>query len=223
MSDDPRFSEDLDYSEKNQVSRIHEQIRREASEPGQGGEPIPLWGMLFIGLVIALAFMYLGMYSGGFKGDVYDGRAAAGGSSAAGAAAAVEEDPVVLMVKVGKRIYQANCQACHMATGNGVAGLNPPLAGSEWVLENEERLVALILGGLQGPIVVKGNTYNNVMVGWKQTLNDKQIASVTTYIRQEWGNTAAPITEDTVAKVRSAHGDRSEAWTADDLIKVFGQ
>ena len=218
---DGRQPEEIDYSETENVSRVHEQIRREKSDPGQGNEPLPLWGIGFVMAILAGAFMYFGMFSGGFRGDVYDHRAGAG-IAAAGDGGVVEEvDPLVAKIKAGKRVYQANCQACHQATGNGVPGQYPPLVGTRWVLENDERLAALILGGLQGPIEVKGNIYNNVMVGWAPTLNDSQIAAVTTYIRQEWGNEGTPITEDQVAGVRDAHA-RTEAWTADELIEVFG-
>ncbi len=213
---------DIDYNESNNVSRIHEQIKREQADPDQGAEPIPLLGIGFVMVVLALGFMYFGMFSAGFKADGYDER---GGSAAstADAGAAVEEDPMAVLLKNGKRVYQANCQACHQATGGGVAGQYPPLAGSRWVLENDERLIALILGGLQGPIEVKGNIYNNVMVGWAPTLSDVQMAAVTTYIRQEWGNAAPPIAPEAVAKVRADHGSRTEAWTAAELEQVFGK
>lgn len=216
-----RQPEDIDYGESENVSRIHEQIRREKSDPGQGNEPLPLWGIGFVMVILAGGFMYFGMFSGGFRGDVYDHRAGAGIAAAGDGAVAEEIDPVAAQLKLGKRVYQANCQACHQATGNGVAGQYPPLVGSRWVLENDDRLSALILGGLQGPIEVKGNIYNNVMVAWGPTLSDAQIAAVATYIRQEWGNQGSPLTEEQVAAVRAAH-QRSEAWTAEELIKVFG-
>jgi len=214
-------AEDVDYREEANVTRIHEQIRREKVDPDLGDEPLPLWGIGFVMVILALGFTYFGMFSGGFRGDVYDERGGAAMAAAGGGAATEEEDPMVTMIKNGKRVFQANCQACHQATGGGVAGLYPPLVGTRWVLENDERLISLILGGLQGPIEVKGNTYNNVMVGWAPTLSDSQVASVITYIRQEWGNEAPPVTPEQVAAARSAH-PRSEAWTAAELIETFG-
>jgi len=51
--------------------------------------------------------------------------------------------------EAGARIYAANCVACHQADGNGLPGIYPPLAGSEWLGE-ENRVVRLVLGGLSG-------------------------------------------------------------------------
>jgi mono/diheme cytochrome c family protein len=215
---------DIDYNESNNVSHIHEQIKREQNDPDQGAEPIPLMGIAFVMLILALGFMYFGMFSAGFKSDGYDER---GGSVASSAAAggAVEEDPMVVMIRSGKRNFKTYCQSCHQATGNGVAGQYPPLVGSRWVLENEERLAAIILGGLQGEIEVKGNIYNGNMAAWGQTLNDQKVAEILTYIRQEWGNAAPPVAAELVAKVREEHhtADRSEAWTATELESTFGK
>ena len=55
------------------------------------------------------------------------------------------------------------CIACHQANGLGVPSVYPPLAGSEWVIGNEERIFSIVLHGLNGPIEVKGLTYANVM------------------------------------------------------------
>ena len=218
---DSQPKRDIDYDETHNVSRIHEQIEREQSDPDQGAEPIPLVGLGFIMVVLALGFMYFGMFSAGFKGDGYDER---GGSvaSEAGAGAAVEEDPMVTMIKSGKRNYKTYCQSCHQATGMGVPGQYPPLVASRWVMENDERLASIILGGLQGPIEVKGNTYNGNMAAWGGTLSDKKISEITAFIRQEWGNAGAPVSEETVAQVRADHHvGRVEAWTAAELNEVF--
>jgi len=213
---------DIDYDESNNVSRIHEQIEREQADPDQGAEPIPMAGIAIVMVILALGFMYFGMFSAGFKGDGYDER---GGSAAstADAGAAVEEDPMAILLKNGKRVFQANCQACHQASGGGVPGQYPPLVGSRWVLENDERLIALVLGGLQGPIEVKGSVYNSVMVGWAPTLSDAQIAGVVTFIRQEWGNAGVPVSPEAVGKVRGEQSGRTDAWTAAELEQVFGK
>lgn len=216
---EPKHS--IDYSESNNVSRIHEQIKREKNDPAQGAEPIPLLGIGFVMLVLAMGFMYFGMFSAGFQGDGYDER---GGSMASGAdsGAAAEVDPMVAMIKSGGRNFKTYCQSCHQATGMGVPGQYPPLVGSRWVLENDERLAAIILGGLQGPIEVKGNQFNGNMAAWGGTLNDRKISEITAFIRQEWGNSGAPVPEETIAKVRAEHlANRTEAWTAAELNQTF--
>ena len=51
-------------------------------------------------------------------------------------------------------------------------------------------------------------------------LSDKEIASMLTYIRREWGHTSTAITPDFVAKVRKETEDREEAWTEAELLKI---
>ena len=128
-------------------------------------------------------------------------------------------DPMV----VGKRLFTANCVACHQATGQGVAGQFPTLVGSEWVLSGDwhgdNHLVQILLHGLQGPIQVKGSTYNGAMPPWKQ-LKDEQIAMILTYIRNEWGNSAPPITAEQVAKVREETATQTEPYTQNQLKAI---
>ena len=47
----------------------------------------------------------------------------------------------------------------------------------------------------------------------------RDIAGVLTYIRREWGHTAEPVSEETVANVRAASGDRQHSWTVEELKK----
>jgi len=69
------------------------------------------------------------------------------------------------------------CAACHQATGQGIPGVFPPLAGSEWVLGPVENLIKIQLRGLQGEITVKGVKYNSVMPP-NAAMSDDQIAEV---------------------------------------------
>jgi mono/diheme cytochrome c family protein len=103
----------------------------------------------------------------------------------------------------------------------GTPGMFPPLAGSEWVTaEGHERIIRIVLNGLSGPIEVAGAQFNNVMVPWRDTLKDEDIASVLSYIRSEWGNKADPVTVEEVKKVREGTKDRGNPWTADELKQV---
>ncbi|MDZ7708377.1 MAG: cytochrome c [Trueperaceae bacterium] len=93
----------------------------------------------------------------------------------------------------GESTYQANCVACHQATGQGIPGAFPPLAGHvpELLARDGGRtyLVHTLLYGLQGSITVGGQTYNGVMPAW-QHLDDAQLADVLTYISTAWENEA---------------------------------
>lgn len=116
----------------------------------------------------------------------------------------------------GAQVY-AVCAACHQQTGMGMPGAWPPLAGSEWLLNNPEVPIKIVLHGMTGPIVVKGTEYNNVMQPWQDQLSDEQIAAVLTYARSSWGNNAPAITASQVASVREATKEHTDMWTADEL------
>jgi len=199
------------------VRDVHGAILREKDDPRDGYEPIPLWLVSAFMALVFWAGAYLAFNSGGFQSDVYNPTQVSwtgGGGVAKG-----PPDPMV----VGKRLFTANCVACHQATGQGVAGQFPTLVGSEWVLggdwHGDNHLVKILLHGLQGPIQVKGNTYNGAMPPWKQ-LKDDQIAMILTYIRNEWGNSAPPITAEQVAKVREETAAQTEPYTQNQLKAI---
>ena len=119
----------------------------------------------------------------------------------------------------GKAQYPLICGACHQPTGLGQDGLAPPLVDSDWVTGSPERVTRIVLGGLRGPINVKGKVWELEMPPvW--VLSDKEIASLLTYIRREWGHQASAITPEFVAKVRKETESREEAWTEADLLKI---
>ncbi len=113
----------------------------------------------------------------------------------------------------GAAIFAANCSACHQITGDGVPGAFPPLNKSPYVQSaNTERLSAIVLYGLQGPIQVLGQTYNNVMAPLGAVLNDKQTAAVINHIRTSWDNASfqgTPVTPEEVAATRKKYGTRA--------------
>ena len=79
----------------------------------------------------------------------------------------------------GEALYQANCIACHQATGQGIPGAFPPLVNSPYVLsDNKDRMAAIMLYGLMGPINVLGTTYSGVMtaVGMTAKLSNEELA-----------------------------------------------
>lgn len=109
------------------------------------------------------------------------------------------------------------CAACHQATGLGMPGAYPPLAGSEWLVNNPEVPIRIVLHGLQGPITVKGASFNNAMTPFGDQLSDAEVAAVITYERSNWGNNAAAITADQVKAVREATKAQTAPWKPDDL------
>lgn len=124
---------------------------------------------------------------------------------------AISADPKIaglskeILMEKGKRVYTQTCFACHQLTGEGMAGVFPPLAKSDFLLADKDRAIRAVIKGLAGPIKVNGTDYNGVMP--PVLLNDEQVAQVLTYVRNEWGNESDIVTVDDVRKVRaeSAH------------------
>ncbi len=104
----------------------------------------------------------------------------------------------------GNEVYKSVCLVCHMADGSGVPGMHPPLANSDWVNGDKEKLIKVILNGMQGKIEVDGETYNSVMPP-QANLTDQQIADVLTFVRSNFGNNASEITNEEVSEVRQAN------------------
>ena len=130
------------------------------------------------------------------------------------------KDPVFEM---GREIFTTACAQCHQNSGLGVPGLNPPLLGSEWVLaEGPNRIIRVVLDGATGAISVKGTEFNANMVPRRPSLDDKKIAAVLTFIRNnpDWDHKAAPVKPEEVAKIRKATAERSTPWTAKELEAI---
>jgi len=123
-----------------------------------------------------------------------------------------------MLFENGRQTFAGLCAACHQPTGKGLEGLAPPLAESEWVLGEPERIVKVVMHGLRGPIKVKGVTYSYDMPA-TGFLSDEQIAGVLTYIRREWDHEASPVSVDLVQKIRAEHKGRTDAWTEPELGK----
>lgn len=109
------------------------------------------------------------------------------------------------------------CAACHQATGLGMPGAYPPLAGSEWLTNNPEVPIRIVLHGLQGPITVKGTSFNNAMTPFGEQLSDAEIAAVISYERSSFGNHASAITAEQVKAVRAATKSQTGPWNPKEL------
>ena len=170
--------------------------KRESVVPEVGSAPIPVWLVTVIGLGLFWAGAYLFSFSGGFRSDVFDFEPKFG---VAGGGAGASPDPKV----VGKALFSANCITCHQANGEGLPGQYPPLAGSEIVLGPAvNHTIAIVLKGLQGPVTVKGQAFNNAMQPWEGQYTDQQLAAILTYIRSDWGNNGPPVPAELVKQVR---------------------
>ena len=104
----------------------------------------------------------------------------------------------------GKKIYLQNCFSCHGKEGRGLLDMGPPLVKSDWVKGSPEIIAKIILKGMVGEITVSGKVYKPKipMLAFEGIMNDKQIADVMTYIRNNWGNKASAVSENFVKDIR---------------------
>jgi cytochrome c551 len=87
----------------------------------------------------------------------------------------------------GEELYIKHCSNCHQKNGQGLGRVYPPLASSDYLKNNFNNVICLMRNGLNGSIVVNGKEFNQVMPGIP-TLTDLEIAEITTYIYNTWGN-----------------------------------
>jgi mono/diheme cytochrome c family protein len=118
----------------------------------------------------------------------------------------VEDNLQKNLVEKGATIYTTYCGTCHQRNGQGASGRFPPLAGTEWVTGDKNRLSGIVLQGLEGSIEVNGENYDNLMPQ-HSFLSDDDIAQVLTYIRQNFGNEASAVNLEEVKYVRETLGN----------------
>jgi nitrite reductase (NO-forming) len=112
-------------------------------------------------------------------------------------------------IGAGKVLYNGTCSVCHQQNGEGLGGVFPPLAESDYLLaESKRKSVEIVLNGLTGPVTVNGVDYNSVMPPMSQ-LNDDEVADILTFVLNSWGNDGGVVSADEVAGIR-AGTERSE-------------
>ena len=112
----------------------------------------------------------------------------------------------------GQTLYLARCQACHQDNGRGQPNLGPALAGSAAVLGPAAMVTRVMLHGKEGAV--------GLMPPAGATMTDEQVASVLTYIRRAWDNTASPVDAAAVSGVRAQTAGRNRPWTEAELLDV---
>jgi mono/diheme cytochrome c family protein len=203
------------------IQAVHAALLHDQQEPDQGYSLMPLFMLGFVSTMIFIVAIYFIHNRAGLSDGLgvattihhkgYDPQVHGGG----------DVDVEVDAFAVGKTLYTQVCVACHQINGQGLPGAFPPLVGSDWVTGDEERLIKVVLHGLQGPIEVNGAPYNGIMPAFGPSgtykWGDDKIAYALTYIRQEWGNAAGEITPEQVTAVKEATASQTAAYTAGDL------
>jgi nitrite reductase (NO-forming) len=156
------------------------------------------------------------LYSGKEVDEVYLGQASDAGSAASKREAqliarreeAIAKNPEIteitkdIQIERGKKAFMTSCFACHLAAGEGMPGVFPPLANSDYLNADKDRAIRIVTKGLSGPITVNGKSYNNVMPPQPQ-LDDAGVADVLTYIYNSWGNNGSTVSTNDVKRARS--------------------
>lgn len=104
-------------------------------------------------------------------------------------------------VAAGKAHYTGTCSVCHQDNGEGLGGVFPPLAKSDFLAKDPEAAIGYVLNGLTGKITVNGKEYDSVMPPMSQ-LNNDEIANILTYVSNSWGNKDGRVSAEQVEKVR---------------------
>lgn len=187
-------------------SKKIEAQQREMPEPYEGNRPIPWLVITIVGALFVFAIAYMWATYQNNPPAYGDRRTAADFKVAApGAGGAVD----------GGQLYTAQCLACHQAAGQGLPGVFPPLAGSEWVTGKESLVIQVVLHGVTGDLTVKGTHYNGLMPTFKDKLSDADIAAVVSHIRTSFGNSASKVDAATVKAEREATAAHAQPWSGD--------
>ena len=101
----------------------------------------------------------------------------------------------------GKEVYMKSCFACHQAAGEGIPNAFPPLAKSDYLNEDVNRSIEIVLNGKTGEITVNGSKYNSVMTA--QPLSNKEVADVLTFVYNSWENNNTNVTTEMVDAVKN--------------------
>nr|WP_041343680.1 c-type cytochrome [Runella slithyformis] len=118
----------------------------------------------------------------------------------------VKETNVVDNRTKGLQLFRSICATCHGADGKGIQELAPPLKGSEYIDGSMNRLAAIILHGVSGPIHVSGKLYklNNEMPALinNKAISDQDIVDIIRFTQNAFAKEGKNISVEDVKKMR---------------------
>jgi mono/diheme cytochrome c family protein len=197
----------------NESERRSPAQQREETDPSERIKPIPLIVALVTLAVVASGVGYILLSEPFGRADLGDRRTLA------------DLRPTVARAgqKVdGQVVFNANCVACHQASGKGLPGVFPPLDGSEWVNGDVRILVNLVLHGVTGEMSVMGQTYKGAMPPFAQ-LGDAELAAVLSHVRSAWSNKSAPLSAELIEKERKANPRTTPFSGGEELKALVGK
>ena len=194
-----------------EIDPQHQAQERENAEPEERIRPIPLAAIAITLAMVLFGVVYIFISEPFGNAELGDRRTVADLSGPAPAAAGAVVD--------GKAVYAAQCAACHQATGKGLAGVFPPLDGSEWVQGEARTLANILLHGINGKITVAGAEYNGAMPAFQQ-LGDAELAAVASHVRSTWSNQAPALPATLFEQERKA-STRTTPFEGGEALKAL--
>ena len=188
----------------------HVAQQRENADPDEQIKPVPFVLLLLIACLVTWAIVYLATRDMTLNQNWGDSR------SLADVAA-----PPSTSKADGAALFAANCAACHQAAGTGIAGVFPPLAGSDWLKGRQDAPVQILLHGIDGSLTVNGTAYHGQMPNFGAKFNDDEIAAVLSYVRNQWGNHAPTVDAASVKAGRELTKTQNKSWSGDVELTPF--
>lgn len=195
--------------------RILPAQQRENPEPQERARPVPWYMLVLTAGLFAFGVIYIlrsDLDGPSAQGDIRTAQELRGKAPTAAVSGSAVD---------GAALYASLCAACHQATGQGLPGVFPPLAGTPSIAGADRRLAAIVLHGVTGSLTVGGTVYNGAMPAFGAQLSDAEIAAVLTHARSQWGNAAPAVQADTVTQVRGETANQSSPYTGDADLAAF--
>ena len=208
--------DDIKVMNDDDMVEVHSELNREKHPPTKGFLIAPLIFVFMFGCLIFVCSIQLAHSTNGFQ--IHPPQEIVELSDEE-----LETQRLEKKYDSGKKIFAMRCASCHQPNGLGIATQYPPLAGSEWVSADPDLIIKVILKGLKGEILVKGEKYGtSPAVNMAAVpINDREIANVSTYVRQAWGNDYSEVKEDQVARVREESSSQQEQWIGNALQSLY--
>ena len=208
--------DDIKVMNDDDMVEVHSELNREKHPPTKGFLIAPLIFVFMFGCLIFVCSIQLAHSTNGFQ--IHPPQEIVELSDEE-----LETQRLEKKYDSGKKIFAMRCASCHQPNGLGIATQYPPLAGSEWVSADPDLIIKVILKGLKGEILVKGEKYGtSAAVNMAAVpINDREIANVSTYVRQAWGNDYSEVKEDQVARVREESSSQQEQWIGNALQSLY--
>lgn len=109
----------------------------------------------------------------------------------------------------GQALYKTHCANCHQDKGQGLAGLYPPISGSDYLKKNKDLVLCSMRNGLTDTITVNGKVYHQPMPSNSQ-LQALDVAEIATFIYTEWAGDKAITDVKDVQKILAACKNKVE-------------